>query len=139
MAYRKLRGDLIEAYKMYTKKYDESLEMPINKVSDIHNKNTRGSNSHLVKDKSKTPLRASFFKNRIVPFWNELPRKVIEAPSTKSFEKRLDKYWRKYNIKYDYDKCVEFERQRTDPNFAGTGARNLKFTKEEDLEIQDLE
>ena len=99
---------------------------------------TRGRGSKLVKSKSTGKLRALFFRNRIVTTWNELPTKVIEAPTVKAFEKRLDKYWRRYNIKYDYEKCVEFEKQRQDPNFAGTGERNLKLSKEEDLEIEDL-
>ena len=27
----------------------------------------------------------------------------------KSFERRLDKFWRKYKIRYDFEKCVLFE------------------------------
>ena len=54
------------------------------------------------------------------------------------FEKRLDRYWKKYSIKYNYDKRIEFERQRLDPNYAGTGPKNLTFSKAEDLEVQEL-
>ena len=47
----------------------------------------------------------------------------------------LDKYWKKYHIKYNFEYCIDFERMRIDPNYAGSGQRNIPFTKEEDLEI----
>ena len=34
--------------------------------------------------------------------WNDLPNNVVGAPSIKSFEKRLDKYWETQEIKFDY-------------------------------------
>ncbi len=34
--------------------------------------------------------------------WNDLPDSIVGAPSVKSFEKRLDSYWKKQEIKYDY-------------------------------------
>ena len=138
MAYRKLRGDLIEVYKMFNNHYDQQIPPPITKAREVHNRQTRGRESNLHKAKATREVRANFFRNRVVPFWNELPPKVIEAPSTKSFERRLDKYWKSYKIKYDFEKCLEFERQRNDPNYAGTGPKNLKPNKDEDLEIQAL-
>ena len=87
---------------------------------------------------AKSALRNQSFRNRIVPYWNELPDKVKEAPSIKSFECRLDKYWKIYKIKYSFDNCIEFEKQRNNPNYAGTGRKNVKLNKEEDLAIQAL-
>ena len=92
----------------------------------------------LHRSKSKSALRKHSFHNRVVPYWNELPDKVKEAPSIKSFERRLDKYWRVYKIKYSYDNCIEFEKQRDNPNYAGTGRKNVKMTKEEDLALKAL-
>ena len=34
--------------------------------------------------------------------WNDLPDNVVGAPSVKSFEKRLDKYWEVQEMKFDY-------------------------------------
>ena len=34
--------------------------------------------------------------------WNDLPDNVGGAPSIKSFEKRLDEYWKTQEIKFDY-------------------------------------
>ena len=80
-----------------------------------------------VKERCNKETRRTFFKNRTIPFWNNLPNKVIEAPNTKSFEKRLDKFWSQFKIKFD------FEKRKSDPNYAGI--RNRK-TWDADLEIQ---
>ena len=34
--------------------------------------------------------------------WNDLPDSVVCAPSIKSFERRLDEYWKDKEIKFDY-------------------------------------
>ena len=34
--------------------------------------------------------------------WNDLPDSVVCAPSIKSFERRLDEYWKDQEIKFDY-------------------------------------
>ena len=138
LKYRRLRGDMIEVFKMFNEKYDEALPLPIQKAKDIHSRQTRGCDFNICKTKSTSDLRKFFLKNRAVNYWNELPTKVKEAPSIKSFEKRLDKYWKMYNIRYSFENCLEFEKQRDDPNYAGTGKRNLKLDKDDDLAIQAL-
>ena len=42
------------------------------------------------------------FGLRVTKMWNDLPNNVVAAPSIKSFEKRLDKYWETQEIKFDY-------------------------------------
>ena len=135
MIYRKLRGDQIEVYKMLNNHYDDEIEIPLKRSA-----NTRGNlpRSKLSKSKISKDIRANFFSNRVVNFWNGLPISVTQAPSVKSFERRLDKYWTKFDIKYDFDKCLDFERTRTNPNYAGSTPRNVKMSKLEDLELQDL-
>ena len=58
---------------------------------------------------------------------------MIEAPSTKSFEKRLGKFWCLFKIKFNFDNCIDFQKQKTDLNYAGTGNRR---TRDADLKIQ---
>ena len=132
MIYRKLRGDLIEVFKMLNNHYDKDIKLPLK----LSNRDT--GNMRLVKSKITRDIRANFFGNRVVNFWNELPDTVKTAPSIPSFERRLDKFWNSFNIKYDFDKCLDFERTRTDPNYAGSGRRNTKINKIEDLELQEL-
>ena len=134
LAYRKLRGDMIEAYKMTTNHYDEDIPPPITLKNQKNARKTRGNNMQMFKERVQKRTRRMFFRNRIVNFWNDLPNKVIEAPSTKAFENRLDKFWKPSNIKYNFENCLEFERIKLNPNYAGTG----KIMYERDLEIQAI-
>ena len=138
LAYRKLRGDLIEVYKMLNGHYDEEVTPPLTKLRDVHDRQTRGGKHNLQKSKAKSNLRALSFRNRVVPFWNELSEKVKEAPSVKSFESRLDRFWKPYKIKFDFNKCLDFERRRRDPEYAGAGPRIIPRDNKLDLEIQAL-
>ena len=123
---------------MFANKYDDDISPSICRTRDIHNRNTTGGDLNLCKDKGKKDIRRLSFRNRVVNTWNELPERIKTAPSVKSFEKRLDRYWKSYKIKYNFDKCIDFEKMRLDPTYAGSGERNIKLTRDEDLEIQAL-
>ena len=103
MLYRRIRGDMIEVYKMLNNHYDEEILPPL--IMSNHSRR-KGNGIKLIKTKNIRNIRANFFGNRVVIYWNELPKSVTEAPSTKSFERRLDKYWLYYDIKFDFDKNV---------------------------------
>jgi len=56
----------------------------------------------------------SFFANRVVNLWNSLPNNsVVHAESTNMFKTRLDKFWMKQEIIYDYHAEIQ-----------GTGSRS---------------
>jgi len=42
------------------------------------------------------------FSNRIIPLWNSLPEKVISSSTRNSFKVRLDRFWAKEEIYYNY-------------------------------------
>ena len=133
MLYRKMRGDMIEVYKITSKKYDSQISPPIRQQPPCKLK-TRGNNKRLSKDisRSSTSIRKMSFSNRVVNLWNELPDPVVNAPSTKCFEARLDRYWSKYNIKHDFERCLQFESQKQ----AGLGTSNMILIRTElDLDI----
>ena len=67
MAYRKLRGDIIEVYKMANGHYDVDIPPPINLKNDC-TMQTRSSGVKLCKSNIKRASRANFFKNRVVSF-----------------------------------------------------------------------
>ncbi len=100
LAYRRLRGDMIEVFKLLHPQagYDKSLAplLPIN------NRTSRGNRFKLYHRRAKNDLRKYSFSLRVTKMWNDLPDCVVAAPSVKSFEKRLDKYWKDQEIKYDY-------------------------------------
>ena len=77
LVYRKLWGDMIETYKMFTEKCDNAITPPITKLRDVHNRQTRGHDSHLQISKAKKSVICNFFRNRIVNFWNELPGQLL--------------------------------------------------------------
>ena len=137
MAYRKIRGDIIEVFKMLKGYYDEEIEPPLIKNQSRSSMQLRGNDLKLSKSKIKRASRANFFKNRVVNIWNELPGKVLDAPSIVSFERRLDKFWNNFNIKYDFDACLNFEKRRLNPDSTGTGIRRANSDNDCDLDIQE--
>ena len=99
MHYRRIRGDMIEVYKILTGKYD------VVAVPDLQRGTlftTRGNNLRLVKSYAKYDLRKYYFTNRIANIWNSLPNYVVLADSTAAFETRLDRFWVNQDVVYDY-------------------------------------
>ena len=86
LAYRRMRGDLIETYKIVTGKYDKAVSdlLPLHQVLGT---TTRGHSLKLAKPSSHKDLSKFFFTRRVVDTWNDLPECVIQAPSVNSFEK----------------------------------------------------
>ena len=87
---RVLRGDLIETYKILTKKVDIDSEKLFVKHEDSK---TREHHLKLRKKRSHLLLRSNFFCNRVLTSWNNLPESVILVETTNNFKKQLDQYW----------------------------------------------
>ncbi len=62
---------------------------------------TRGHCKKLYQRRSKLNKRKYAFCNRVINTWNALPAEVVNAESVKSFEKKLDKFWKGQSLKYD--------------------------------------
>ena len=88
---RRLRGDLIEAYKIITGKENMKREKFFHLYNSEHN--TRGHCLKLATTRSRLELRRNFFSQRVVSHWNKLPTHVVEADTVNSFKNRLDKEW----------------------------------------------
>ena len=100
LAYRRKRGDMIEAFKLTSGLYDTALPslLEIQK-----NTRTRGHSKKLYQHRSNKDIRKNFFTNRIINIWNSLPENVISAKNTKIFEHRLDNYWKDQDLLYNYE------------------------------------
>jgi hypothetical protein len=111
--YRRIRGDMIETYKILTGKYDNSVVAILTSV-DPGSVHTRGNDLRLNKGRAKYDLRKYNFTNRVINTWNSLPNWVVKADTTNTFKNRLDKFWHNQEILYDYTVEIEGSGSRSE-------------------------
>ena len=99
LKYRRIRGDMIEMYKILTNRYDAQVTLKTHMCND---KRTRGNSLKLKTERCKYDLRKYFFSCRITNTWNSLPDNVVSAASLNSFKNRLDNYWKNKEV-YHYE------------------------------------
>jgi hypothetical protein len=99
LKYRRIRGDMIETYKILTDKYDKD-SIPCLPLSE--NTRTRGNRLKLSAIRSKYDLRKYSFPLRVVNLWNALPDSVILSDNVNLFKSNLDRCWGQEDIYYDY-------------------------------------
>ena len=97
LSFRRLRGDMIELYKIMHGLYDERVNM---KFEQPHS-NLRGHKYKLFQERALTTHRQHSFRIRVIKPWNDLPEKVVDAPSLQSFKRQLDKFWKNHPLLYE--------------------------------------
>ena len=97
LSYRRLRGDMIEMYKIMHDHYDKSTTINITPMVS----NLRGHKYKVFQHRASTELRKHSFRCRTPKHWNSLPKEVAEAPSIQAFERRLDKHWQDLELKFN--------------------------------------
>ena len=123
LVYRRLRGDLIEIYKIVSGKYDTDASEHI--INLRRNSKTRGHQYKIFKTRPKLKLKKNSFPHRVENIWNLLPKHVVMAKSLNAFEGRLDACLKHQDLKYDFE--VPFNYSLL------TESRNIKEALNEDL------
>jgi ribonuclease P/MRP protein subunit RPP40 len=88
METRRLRGDLIEVFKMF--KGMDNLD--VHKFFQLTNAPTRGHSLKLVKHGCNLDVRKFCFSHRVVNTWNSLSEDIVACDSINSFKTKLDKF-----------------------------------------------
>ena len=112
LKFRRIRGDMIEAYKIVTGIYDIEAAPALEMSSTTM---TRGSERKLSKVRCRTELRKHFFTQRITDIWNSLPSDVRNSSTLNLFKSALDRFWKNQAVYYDYKSEI-----------TGTGNRSWK-------------
>ena len=88
---RRLRGDLIEVYKII--RGIDQLDSQY-----LGESKTRGHRFKVRGERYKSVQRSNFFTQRVVSVWNKLAETIVEAGKILSFKKHLDSYLGKMGI-----------------------------------------
>ena len=88
---RRLRGDLIETFKIITGKEQVNRETFFQMNRNVYD--TRGHSFKLATSRSRLEARRNFFSQRVISHWNRLPAHVVETDTVNTFKNRLDKEW----------------------------------------------
>ena len=99
LSFRRLRGDMIETFKIMTNLYD--CEVSPNLILST-NTRTRGNDKKLSTRRARHDFRKHFFTLRITKQWNSLPNEVINCSKVPEFKLKLDKFWNNNPMKYKY-------------------------------------
>ena len=107
LVYRRIRGDMIETYKLVHNKYDVDVSSLVKMHANyVPREGTRGHGLKLYQQRSRLNLRKENFPMRITNIWNELPENVVMSPSVNTFKNRLDKHWSTEHFLYDYRAAI---------------------------------
>ena len=88
---RRIRGDMIETYKLLTGKEDLDPEKFFTRTAARGNPELRH-NMRLFKPRPKKAIRINFISHRVIDKWNILDKEVVEADKTSTFKRRYDKW-----------------------------------------------
>ena len=98
LKYRRLRGDMINVYKILNdNKSGNKHLLPLNNSTY----NIRGHDRKLEKNRFNCKLRQNFFSIRVTNLWNSLSNEITTTNSIDNFKKLLDEHL--HHLKYIFD------------------------------------
>ena len=97
LAYRRLRGDMIQTYKLLNGGYDGSLP----NILQTSTTGLRGNKKKLYMKGPNKDIGLFSFTTRVCRLWNSLPDEIVTAENVKSFEIALDRHWANQDLMYN--------------------------------------
>jgi hypothetical protein len=113
LAYRRMRGDMIEVFKICHRINDKDVCNILKMRKDEVERINRGHSSTLFHQYAKRNLRKHSFTLRVVWTWNSLPEEVVNAPSLNTFKNWLDKLWQHQDIYYNYKITITCQKKKS--------------------------
>ena len=92
---------MIEAFKILSEKIDTSIPLILEVVGPDSRTRPRGHKLKIKHQGSTLMTRTNYLAVRVARMWNDLPDSVVEAPSVRAFEGRLERFWRNQTFKYE--------------------------------------
>ena len=92
LEFRRLRGDMIETYKIVHGIYDSRTTSTLFTFKD--DPRTRGHSLQISKVHTNTTRFLKFFTNRVINYWNYLPENIVKAGTVNAFKNALDLHWK---------------------------------------------
>ena len=106
---RRIRGDLIEMYKVMSSRESIDWVKPLNlrKNVDISGPavSVRGNSLSMRRESFSSRVRNfcswatkrdNFFLNRVVQTWNSFPNSIVTSPSLNSFKSSIDEHFKRF-------------------------------------------
>ena len=108
LSYRRLRGDMIEVFKIIHNLYDFESSPKLLKREDVSFR-TGEHTLKLFTQRAKPNIRKNAFPIRVTEPWNSLPETVVQAKSLNTFKNRLDQFWSNQEILYNFEAPLKQE------------------------------
>ena len=99
LKYRRLRGDMIQVFKILNDYYPNCDIPQLTLRKDSH---TRGHQLKLLVKRPKYDIRKYSFTIRVVNSWNALPAAAVTATSINSFKAEFDNHYKNKDIYYNW-------------------------------------
>ena len=99
LEFRRLRGDLIETYKITHNIYDPLTTKTL--FSYDVDERTRSHTLKFYKSRFNKTKFQNFFTNRVINIWNTLPKLIVTSESLNIFKNRMDLHFYEYKFMTD--------------------------------------
>ena len=103
---RRIRGDLIEIYKLLHNRYDPDVSGVLIKLNT--RTNTRSNGLKIEKQNSRLNCRRYYFTMRCINIWNKLDTTIVNAASLNNFKQMIDKFFKENGTYYDFQQSLDF-------------------------------